>query len=138
MLIDDNEHDNFYHQRVIKKAEVAEKVISYQSAEAALSYLAGSGQSGFIKPDIIFLDINMPRMNGWEFLDEYEKLARFINGSVVLMMLSTSLNPDDLKLASKKKVLSGFLNKPLTDDDLNAMIQKYFPAKYSQNHSVDG
>jgi CheY-like chemotaxis protein len=120
MLIDDNADDNFYHERVIRKNQAAEKVISEQSAEAALEYLRNEGNN---KPDIIFLDINMPRMNGWEFLHEYSKLAKHLQGSAIIIMLTTSENPDDRLKA--RDIVFDFKTKPLTKEMLEEVINKH-------------
>ena len=70
MLIDDDDDDNFFHQMVLNEVDVANKVQVAESAFEALDYLREGKQI----PELIFLDINMPKMNGWEFLNEYKKL----------------------------------------------------------------
>lgn len=124
MLIDDNEDDNFYHQRVIKKANAAEAIISKTSGAAALEYLKLKQDNAWQHPDLIFLDINMPGMNGWEFLKEYEKLDKTIQSQVVVVMLTTSENPDDRIKALN--VIPDFKTKPLTIEMLEEIIGEYF------------
>jgi CheY-like chemotaxis protein len=121
MLIDDNSDDNFYHERVIRKSETTETIISEQSAEAALAYLRQEGNS---KPEIIFLDINMPGMNGWEFLHNYRMLDKHLQSSAIIVMLTTSENPDDRLKAIN--FVSDFKTKPLTKEMLEDVIKKYF------------
>jgi CheY-like chemotaxis protein len=121
MLIDDNSDDNFYHERVIRKSETAETIISEQSAEAALAYLRQEGNN---KPEIIFLDINMPGMNGWEFLQEYRMLEKHLQSSAIIIMLTTSENPDD-RLKAMNFVFD-FKTKPLTKEMLEDVINKHF------------
>jgi len=123
MLIDDNTDDNFYHERVIKKNNAAHKVISIESAKEAIDYLKKEEN---VHPDLIFLDINMPEMNGWEFIEEYEKLEERFRSKVVVIMLTTSDNPDDQARAQKLKVLADFKTKPLTKEMLNEIMMKYF------------
>lgn len=123
MLIDDNVDDNFYHERVIKKNNAAHKVVSIESAREAIEYLKTEKN---LRPDLIFLDINMPGMNGWEFIEEYEKLDERLRGKVVVIMLTTSDNPDDHARAKKMTVLADFKTKPLTKEMLNEIILKYF------------
>lgn len=124
MLIDDNPDDNFFHQRVIKKADAAEVVISENSAMAALEYLKSKKDHPHEHPDLIFLDINMPGMNGWEFLEEYEKLDKNLQSHVIVVMLTTSENPDDRMRAMN--IIPEFKTKPLTREMLEEIINKYF------------
>jgi len=121
MLIDDNADDNFFHERVIRKNQAAETVITEQSAEAALDYLKTSKD---IRPDLIFLDINMPGMNGWEFLQEYNQLDKHLQGEVIVVMLTTSEDPDDHMKASN--MTFDFKTKPLTKEMLEEVINKHF------------
>jgi CheY-like chemotaxis protein len=78
------------------------------------------------KPDIIFLDINMPRMNGWEFLKQYEKLSGDIK-SPVIIRVTTSLNPDDKDQAQSFSCVKGFENKYLDSLAVTRIFKKYFP-----------
>ncbi|HKB44406.1 MAG TPA: hypothetical protein VKC90_08445, partial [Chitinophagaceae bacterium] len=76
---------------------------------------------------LIFLDINMPAMNGWEFLDKYNELDQQHKGKVITVMLTTSLNPDDKLKANDNPIISRFETKPLTSEKLHAILRKYFP-----------
>lgn len=124
LLIDDNKIDNFFHTRVINKYGVATHIIVKDSAEEGLEYLRNKEINKGLKPDIIFLDINMPGMNGWEFIDEYSLLEKELQSSIVVVMLSTSDNPDDIALARTKTILADFKTKPLTKEKLNDVILK--------------
>lgn len=132
LLIDDDEATNFVHRMVIKKAGCAEEVVAVPSGQAALEYLTSEKNGQMPKPDLIFLDINMPAMNGWEFLKEYEKLEEAQKGQVVVVMLTTSLNPDDRRNAESIEAISSFENKPLTFEILQTIVDQYFAG--SKNH----
>lgn len=78
------------------------------------------------KVDLIFLDINMPAMDGWEFMEEYKKLPEEQKADIVLIMLTTSLNPDDELRTLETPEIAGFENKPLKQDRLEKILNKYF------------
>ena len=101
LLIDDDKSTNFLHKIIIEETGVSEKVEAVQSGQEALDYLERKKEGVYPKPDLIFLDINMPGMNGWEFLEEYEKLDDNLKGEIMIMMLTTSINPDDEEKAKK-------------------------------------
>jgi CheY-like chemotaxis protein len=124
MLIDDNPDDNFYHERVIKRSNAADIVISKESGMAALEYLQTKNEHAHAHPDLIFLDINMPGMNGWEFLKAYEKLDEDLQSQAIVVMLTTSENPDDKMKAMT--VVPDFKTKPLTAEMLEEIINKHF------------
>lgn len=127
MLIDDDDNDNFYHKRVINKTGKVNEIVVAETGVEALSYLKKGSKHLESNPDLIFLDINMPGMNGWEFLEEYEKLSVEQKGKIVVVMLSTSHAPEDWEKAMSIKSTKEFLNKPLTIDKFNELLEKYFP-----------
>ena len=123
LLIDDDKDDNFLHTRTIKKSDITKEVASFLDAEDALAYLKSAESK---KPDLIFLDINMPKMNGWDFLNEYTKLPDDKKGSIVVM-LTTSVNPDDKHKALSFQNVVSYTNKPLTQMELLDLIKKVRP-----------
>ena len=126
MLIDDNPDDNFFHERVIRKSDAANMVIAKQTGMEALEYLKSKKDNSDTHPDLIFLDINMPRMNGWEFLEEYNKLDKRFQSNAIVVMLTTSGNPDDRMKAELLNGVSDFKTKPLTREMLAEILEKYF------------
>ena len=123
MLIDDNKIDNFFHQRVINKCHAAKSVIIKESGEEALEHLkAGSDKQ---QPDIIFLDINMPGMTGWEFIDHYKMLDQDLQNAMIVVMLTTSENPDDKARAMTQGILADYKSKPLTKEMLQEVLSTY-------------
>lgn len=129
LLVDDDEPTNFLNKMVLEDVDCAETIRVADSGQDALEYLQKSqGPNGNpSSPDLIFLDINMPAMNGWEFLERYSGLAKRHKANVVIVMLTTSLNPDDCAKASSITDVSGFETKPLTPEKLRSILEKYFP-----------
>jgi CheY-like chemotaxis protein len=129
LLIDDDEPTNFLNKMTLEQAGCARHIQIAQSGQEALDYLRGCGPgetSLSPRPDMIFLDINMPAMNGWEFLDEYRTLPSAQKADIVLIMLTTSLNPDDELKTRAIPEVAGFENKPLNQERLQVLLGKYF------------
>ncbi len=122
MLVDDNRIDNFFHQRVIRKYDDTITVIIKETGQEALDYLTDDEQEH--NPDIIFLDINMPGMNGWEFIEHYNDLDHKYHNSHIVVMLTTSGNPDDKTVAGDYSRIREFRTKPLTIQMLEEVIHK--------------
>ena len=129
LLIDDDEATNFIHDMVIKQADVTQNIVAVQSGKDALSFLTQKQEGQHRKPELIFLDINMPGMNGWEFLEEYKKLDDEQKGGIVNVMLTTSLKPDDEAKAKSIESVKTFLHKPLSIEMIHRVIREHFPDK---------
>ena len=122
MLIDDDADDNYYHQIILKKMDITDHIEVAESGMEALEYLQKENHV----PDIIFLDINMPGMSGWDFLDEYKKLKARQNTTLIIIMLTTSISPADKEKAEKMPEITSFQSKPMTQEMLNDILERYF------------
>ena len=132
MLVDDDDATNFVNKMTINSLGIQTHVQVAWNGRDALDYLTRTGQYAGTespRPGIIFLDINMPKMNGWEFLEEYKKLPEDIRARIVIAMLTTSLNLDDAKRATQHEELKGYISKPLTVKGLEDIIYSYFEAE---------
>lgn len=132
LLIDDDEPTNFLNRMAVEELNCVEHIKVMQSAREALDYLNQASlpaplNAGYPKPELIFLDINMPAMDGWEFLEYYEAMPQEHKSSVIVIMLTTSFNPEDELKARKIPSISDFRNKPLSADLLKDILKKYFP-----------
>jgi CheY-like chemotaxis protein len=122
MVIDDNEIDLYIAEMVMETVGFAEKVICVGSAKEALTYLKPLNENTEELPNLIFLDINMPEMTGFDFLKAYEDLPENIKKKCIIMMLTSSLDEDDRMQAESNQFVRKFLNKPLDKDKLGQLI----------------
>ena len=122
MVIDDNEIDRYIANRNITKYSFAEEVITMESSRAALNFLGSCKDAPEQLPQLIFLDIRMPEIDGFGFLEEYEKLPDTVKQNCIIMMLTTSLNPSDHERAKNNQYVNRFLNKPLDKDKIESLI----------------
>ena len=124
LLIDDNAADNRYNQIILEEMNIADKVEIAQTGIEALEMLEDKDHP---RPDLVLLDINMPKMNGWEFLEAYKKLGtgQDDENKKVVVILTTSLNPEDKARAEGIAGVAAFNTKPLTEDMLNTIYERY-------------
>ena len=127
LLVDDHEPTNIFNKLVIKSLDCAESVVVAEDGLQALEFLLKKVDGAYPVPELIFLDVNMPRMNGWEFLEGYQKIDTKQKGAVVIVMLTSSLNPDDQERANNIEDITGYAEKPLSRISLEKVIRKHFP-----------
>ena len=135
LLVDDDDDDNFFHRRAISKSDINCTVQVCTSGPDALDLLQNKGNYKLFSqelctPDIIFLDINMPRFSGWDFIEAYAALpnSELKKSHVNIMMLSTSTNPATREKALNTPCISDFMEKPLRADVFESLVQKHLPS----------
>ena len=131
LLIDDDEPTTFMYKMVLEESGWISNIQIAQGGGEALNLLA-KGVENILEqrtdyPDIVFLDINMPKMDGWEFLQGLKELGEKKKKRPVVVMLSTSLNPDDEMRAAQIQEISAYRHKPLTVAMIREIVAKYLP-----------
>ncbi|MBV7269234.1 response regulator [Winogradskyella luteola] len=124
LLVDDSLSTNIYHKKIIEKAEITNHIRITSDGLEALNYL-NDEKAQNIKPDIIFLDINMPKMDGFEFLEEYAKLPKLMRKDIIIVLLTTSNWSKDRVKATETKLVYDYIEKPLDKEDL-IRISNYY------------
>jgi CheY-like chemotaxis protein len=128
MLIDDDPVSNKISQLFLRKHRWSAQVVAFEDGQQALQALqTGNGTQSV--PDVILLDVGMPVYDGWDFLEEYEKLPRELTGRSLLYMLSSSINPPDIQKAAHYRTVKAYLTKPLTLQALEQIQQDYRDAQ---------
>ncbi|MBC5774270.1 response regulator [Pontibacter sp. KCTC 32443] len=128
LLIDDDETTNYLNHRLLSRMNTAENIRIVTNGEEALDYLrkAFADTEGYPRPDLIFVDIKMSVMDGFEFLEEYQKFRSEDKDKTVMMMLTSSASFYDLeKLKQFPEVLKHY-SKPLAEADVREIIQEHF------------
>jgi CheY-like chemotaxis protein len=119
ILVDDNEADNVYHEIMIRRAGFTGEVHVFESGAEALDFLRSDA---LVVPTCLFLDINMPQMDGFEFARQAKPLLQD-KPTMLVMMLTSSDAPQDRLRAGDMPLIQGFVTKPLTRERVRAMLQ---------------
>jgi CheY-like chemotaxis protein len=130
LLIDDDDVNNYINARLLKKLAVSNNIRIAVNGEEGLAYLDNltTAQEEDI-PDLILLDINMPVVDGFEFLERFSEL-NFDKKNPVVVMLTTSSNEKDISRVKGHPRVAGYLNKPLTEEKIKTVIAEHFAESF--------
>ena len=115
-IVDDDKIYQFTSKKIISNVDIPLDIIIFSDGEEALNYLKANLHSFQLLPDYIFLDINMPFKDGWQFLDEYHLLKNKLAKPNKIFIVSSSIDEEDLERAAENHLLSGYIAKPLTKE----------------------
>lgn len=129
LLVDDDNACNFFNRRLLKNKYSITQVQEARNGRDAIAIVKQAAEGNQPLPHLIFLDLNMPVMSGWEFLNEFKKLPDAVKQQVVIIILSSSINPDDKARAKTYTEVAAYENKYLTDESLARIIEEHFGIK---------
>ncbi len=122
-FIDDDEIYQYTITRSVNKHQLAKKILVFSDGEEAINFLMANVGNNEHLPDVIFLDINMPIMDGWHFLEEYIKLKPRINKPITVYMITSSVDPVDYAHAKRISEISDYIVKPVKPEMLKDLIE---------------
>lgn len=129
IFVDDSPLDHYILKRILKKYNLDFEVYCTSNGEEVLQFLERHKWEKDILPDVILLDLYMPRFNGWEFLDKAQQLYNDLSKPVRIFILSASINPKDIARAKQYPPVRSFVFKPITKQALEKLVDEAITAK---------
>ncbi len=124
-VIDDDSVYQFTANRTLKATRLAHQVLQFTNGQEALSFISSHTTEASKLPDIIFLDINMPITDGWEFLDEYRKIKKEIPKPIRIYMVSSSIDPRDINRAKDNPEVVEYVEKPVSLSKFSELLTAF-------------
>ena len=123
-VVDDDEIYTFTVKRIIERSAIAEKTIFFHNGKAALDFLVENINQNNALPDLILLDLNMPVLDGWQFLDEFNLLLPKLEKKITIFIVSSSIDEADYSKAREIEAVTDFVVKPLTVEHLHNILEQ--------------
>jgi CheY-like chemotaxis protein len=126
LLVDDDLAINFFHKKLLSKIELTDTILpSFNGVEAIRDVMQLNNTINANDLVLIFLDINMPIMDGWDFLDNFKQFSNELKYNFKIFVLSSSINPDDIEKAKNNSFVTDYCLKPLNSDSINLLLERY-------------
>lgn len=122
-LVDDDKIFQLTASKTIRATAITDSILQFENGEQALKFIRDNSSNAESLPDYIFLDINMPLIDGWMFLEDYEHLKGKLSKPITIYMVSSSIDPRDVERAKKNTNVEDYVIKPVTRDKFIALLQ---------------
>jgi CheY-like chemotaxis protein len=126
LLVDDSEAINYIHNYILEEMDIVNEVIIKENGADALVYLLNLIENNASLPELIFIDINMPRMNAWEFFDTYQTIDLEIRRQTHVILLTSSIDPADMEKAQSISDIEAIRDKPFDEPTLKELLTRFF------------
>lgn len=124
-LIDDDEVYQFLCKKTIEKSHHVKNIMIFSNGKEAIDFFTENTTNTIGLPDVIFLDLDMPLMDGWQFLEEYIPLKLDIKKQIIIYIVTSSSHPSDLSRAKEISDITGYLIKPITTENFNSIMSMF-------------
>ncbi len=121
-LVDDDDTFIYISQKIIAKTELVQEINAFENGLTALSFFKDNKDNKALLPELLFLDLSMPVMDGWEFLDEFEKINIENKKDITIYICSSSISPNDLIRTKKYDTVKDFIIKPITQEKFSQIV----------------
>lgn len=121
-IVDDDEIYQFTAKRTLAMTDLASKILMFNDGEEAIEYLTINMHNEAELPDIIFLDLNMPVMDGWDFIEEYITLKPKLDKNIILYVVSSSVYDEDIRKAKAISEVSDYIVKPISIEQYKSIL----------------
>jgi CheY-like chemotaxis protein len=124
MLIDDDEIFTYIIKKIIEESEISEQITIFNNGRDAINYLTEAAEEETLLPKVIFLDLNMPLLDGWGFLDEYIRLKPKMCKKINLYVITSSVSTYDHEKSKEYSDITDFIVKPLAKEKFISIVKK--------------